>query len=506
MCGIAGYVLREGQANPSVVRAMCDQIRHRGPDDEGVYCDNGCGIGMRRLSIIDLTSGHQPISNEDGTVWIVFNGEIYNYQELRRNLIARGHRFSTNSDTETIVHLYEEEGVQGIARLRGMFAFAIWDHQRRTVTVARDRYGKKPLFFAVTPQAFYFGSELQCLRAAGVPLDVDPEALELYFYLTYIPDPFSAWRQVRKLAPGSWMTYSLDGSLSEGSYWRLPAPAEQPGPDWNEEAACERLREIFDESVRIRLIADVPLGAFLSGGMDSSSVVASMALQSAEPVRTFSIGFEEAEFNELPWAAEVARKYQTDHHEIVVRPNSVDLVTRLVRRFGEPFADSSAIPTFIVSEFAARYVKVALSGDGGDELFAGYSRFAAIEKLRPFDRVPQLVRRAISLAADALPWSAYGKNYLRMISRPSGVALFAEPTDDSAVDESRGSWFFAAQAGPHVPSQRGQHAEPGNVFRDSREPARGHAGQGRPDVDGQLSGSTLPDAGSRVRGVCSVAS
>jgi asparagine synthase (glutamine-hydrolysing) len=405
---------------------MCDQIRHRGPDDEGIYCDGPVGIGMRRLSIIDLATGHQPISNEDGSVWIVFNGEIYNYRELRSRLISQGHRFTTGSDTETIVHLYEEEGTAGLARLRGMFAFAIWDRNRQSVLLARDRYGKKPLYYAAGPAGLYFASELKCLRAAGVPLDMDNEALRLYFYLGYIPDPWSVWRQARKLEPGSWMTYHLGGRIETGRYWELPAPTEGNQPAWSEDRAKQRLLELFDESVRIRMVADVPLGAFLSGGIDSSSVVASMALQSSEPVRTFSIGFEEAEFNELPWAAEVARRYKTEHHEIVVRPDSAALVGRLVRHFDEPFGDSSAIPTYIVSEFAARHVKVALSGDGGDELFGGYTRFSTIEKLRALDAIPQLLRRLISFTADTLPYNAYGKNYLRMISRPTALDRYFE--------------------------------------------------------------------------------
>ena len=426
MCGIAGFYLREGVASVSAVRAMCDQIRHRGPDDEGYYVDGGCAIGMRRLSIIDLSTGHQPIANEDESVWVVFNGEIYNYQELRHDLIARGHRFTTNSDTETLVHLYEEQGAQGLQRLRGMFAYAIWDAGRRRLFLVRDRFGKKPLYYAVLPEGLYFGSELKCLRAVGVPQDIDAEALRLFFQFTYIPEPLSCFRAVRKLAPGSWLTYDADGTVRQGRYWQFPAPVAETPADFSEAEVSRRLREKFDESVRIRMIADVPLGAFLSGGIDSSSVVASMALASPEPVRTFSIGFEESAFNELEYAAMVARQYGTDHHEIVVRPDAVDLVSRLVRHFDEPFGDSSAIPTFIVSEFAVRHVKVALSGDGGDELFAGYDRFQALEKLRRLDRVPQALRAFTSWVADRLPYSAYGKNYLHMLSRTTALERYFE--------------------------------------------------------------------------------
>jgi asparagine synthase (glutamine-hydrolysing) len=426
MCGIAGYYLREGKASVAAVRGMCDQIRHRGPDDDGYHVDGGCCIGMRRLSIIDLNTGHQPMTNEDGSIWVVFNGEIYNYQELRRDLMARGHRFATNSDTETLVHLYEEQGAEGLGRLRGMFAYAIWDARRRRIFLARDRFGKKPLYYAVLPEGLYFGSELKCLRAAGVPQEIDPEALRLFFQFTYVPEPFTCFRAVRKLPPGCWLTYDADGTVRQGRYWQFPTPVAETPPDFSEADTCARLREKFDESVRIRRIADVPLGAFLSGGIDSSSVVASMALASPEPVRTFSIGFEESAYNELEYAAMVARQYGTEHHEIVVRPDAVDLVTRLVHHFDEPFGDSSAIPTFIVSEFAARYVKVALSGDGGDELFAGYDRFQALDRLRRLDRIPRALRSFISWTADRLPYSAYGKNYLHMLSRSSSLERYFE--------------------------------------------------------------------------------
>jgi asparagine synthase (glutamine-hydrolysing) len=424
MCGIAGFLLREGMASTEAVRAMCDPIRHRGPDDEGFFAGGTCGIGMRRLSIIDLSTGHQPIANEDGSMWIVFNGEIYNYQDLRNDLLERGHRFATNSDTETILHAYEEYGVDSFARLRGMFAFAIWDTGKRELTLVRDRFGKKPLYYAETPAGLYFGSELKCLRAAGVPLERDREALRLYFQFGYIPEPFSAYRGVRKLGPGTWARFG-GAAAAKGTYWKLPPFTSRPAPDApTEDQTAHRLRELFDESVRIRMIADVPLGAFLSGGIDSSSVVASMALQSSEPVKTFSIGFEEADFSELPYAAAVARKYRTDHHEIVVRPDAVQLVSQLVRYFDEPFGDSSAIPTFIVSEFARRKVKVALSGDGGDELFGGYRSFAQVEKHRFAGRLPHALRWSLRLLADRLPYKAYGKNYLLMLSRSTGLERY----------------------------------------------------------------------------------
>ncbi|MGA2588314.1 MAG: asparagine synthase (glutamine-hydrolyzing) [Bryobacteraceae bacterium] len=426
MCGIAGFYLREGNAELPVVRAMCDQIRHRGPDDEGYHVAGGCAIGARRLGIIDLSTGHQPMANEDESVWVAFNGEIYNYRELRRDLLARGHRFSTNSDTETLVHLYEEDGVEGVARLRGMFAYAIWDARHRRLFLARDRFGKKPLYYAVLPEGLYFASELKCMPVAGVPVEIDTEALRLFFQFTYIPEPFTCFQAVRKLPAGSWLMYDRDGRVRQGQYWRFPEPVAETPADFSEAQACTRLRNKFDEAVRIRMIADVPLGAFLSGGIDSSSVVASMARASPEPVRTFSIGFEERGFNELSYAALVAQEYHTEHHEIMVRPDAVDLVSRLLRHFDEPFGDPSAIPMFVVSEFASQHVKVALSGDGGDELFAGYDRFRALAKLRMADHVPKAMQRFVSWVADCLPYSAYGKNYLHGMTRPTAMERYFE--------------------------------------------------------------------------------
>jgi len=405
---------------------MCDAIRHRGPDDEGFHVEGPCGIGMRRLSIIDLATGHQPMSNEDGSIWVVFNGEIYSYQQLRHDLIAQGHRFQTNSDTETLIHLYEQEGPASIARLRGMFAFAIWDRNLGKLLIARDRFGKKPLYYANRPEGFYFASELKCLRAAGIPLDLDREALKLYLQFGYIPDPRSAFQGIKKLPPGFWMTVDLQGREETARYWQLPPPRET-GTDRSREDICQDIRTTFDESVRLRMIADVPLGAFLSGGIDSSLVVASMARQSDQPIRTFSIGFEEeGKYNELPYARLVAKHYKTDHHELIVRPNALDLIPKLIRFFDEPFADSSAIPTYLVSQFAAQHVKVALSGDGGDELFGGYHSFFEVEKLSRYDAIPQMGRRALGAMARALPYSAYGKNFLYSLSRPHALERYFE--------------------------------------------------------------------------------
>jgi asparagine synthase (glutamine-hydrolysing) len=428
MCGIAGFYARTRRSEAEqIVRKMCGVIHHRGPDDQGFHIDGCAAIGMRRLSVIDLSTGHQPISNEDGSVWIVFNGEIYEYDHLRRNLETRGHRFKTRSDTETIVHLYEEKGVECFRDLRGMFALAIWDARAQKLILARDRFGKKPLYYAATSGGLTFGSELKCLRAAQIPLTLDREALKLYFLFSYIPDPWSPFKEVHKLKPGSWLAYEArDGRVGQGVFWELPAPVSEPAPGDTEEAAATRVREAFDEAVRIRRIADVPLGAFLSGGIDSSSVVASLALASSDPVRTFSIGFAESEYNELPAARMLAEKYKTEHHEIVVRPDSVSLVGRLVKHFDEPFGDSSAIPTFIVSEFAARHVKVALTGDGGDELFGGYEVHQSAAGLGRYDRIPGPIRNVIKRVAGILPYRAYGKNFLHMISLNSGLERYFE--------------------------------------------------------------------------------
>jgi len=432
---------------------MCDAIEHRGPDDAGFHIDGPAAIGMRRLSIIDLATGHQPIPNEDHSVWIVFNGEVYNYQSLRAGLIAKGHVFRTNSDTETILHLYEEEGPEGVARLRGMFAYAIWDRRRREIYIARDRFGKKPLYYVHNPQrGFWFGSELKTLRVHdGIDWTLDTEALKLYFQFKFIPEPLSPFRAVRKLPAAHWMRYSLaTGQLEMRRYWRLPAPSEADPATFDEGKLCEELRARFDESVRLRMIADVPLGAFLSGGLDSSSVVASMAMQSNAPVKTFSIGFDIPEFNELAAAKLVADRYGTEHHEIIVQPDSVSLVEKLARHFDEPFGDDSALPTYAVSEFARRHVKVALSGDGGDELFAGYDSFQEIEKFRKLDLLPQPVRWLLRATAAGLPYSAYGKNFLRMIGQPTALGRYLETTGEAYFLRERlvkPDWMLPADQG-----------------------------------------------------------
>ena len=422
MCGIAGFVESPtcpapfgGDAATTLVHRMCDVIRHRGPDDEGVWVDEGVALGMRRLSIIDLSTGHQPIHNEDRSVWIVFNGEIYNYRELRRELEAAGHRFYTSTDTEVIVHAYEQWGKQAITRLRGMFGLAIWNTRTRALLVARDRIGIKPMHYATVDGRFYFGSELKSLlEAPDLPRDLDPDALDHYLSFLYTPRDRSIFKQVQKLPPGHLLTWN-DGRLQVEQYWEIPADETFTG---SEADAVDQLRAVLTDAVRSHLISDVPLGAFLSGGIDSSLVVGLMSQVSGARVKTFSIGFDEPEFDELDAARRVAQHFGTEHHEFVVKPDGVGILDRMVSHFDEPFADPSAIPTWYVSEMARRHVTVVLSGDGGDELFGGYDRYVPHPRVAAFDRYcPRTLRRVAAVAAARLPYGVRGKNFLRHVGR-----------------------------------------------------------------------------------------
>ncbi len=422
MCGIAGFIddaaLPAGAARAAVLERMCRVITHRGPDDQGTLLAPGVALGMRRLSIIDLAGGHQPISNEDGTVTIVFNGEIYNYKELQTELEARGHRFQTNSDTETIVHAYEEYGPACVEHLRGMFAFAIWDARARKLFIARDRTGKKPLYYALTPRGtLVFGSELKSLLVhPEIERAVNAEALDAYLTFGYVPDPLCIMRGVRKLPPGHHLTYAA-GRLTLMQYWDFQFTPDESAHTRSVADYLEELRALLDEAVRIRLIADVPLGAFLSGGIDSSAVVGLMARHSDRPVKTFSIGFHEDSYNELHYARIAAKHFGTEHHEFVVTPDICQLVDELVWHFDEPFADSSALPTYMVSKLAREHVTVALSGDGGDELFAGYTRYLVARKRAPFERVPRAVRQNLMQPlSQRLPHGAWGRNLLHNVS------------------------------------------------------------------------------------------
>lgn len=422
MCGIAGFVDGPAASSPldrpastALLRRMCDVIRHRGPDDEGTWIEDGVALGMRRLSIIDLSTGHQPIFNEERTVWTVFNGEIYNFRELRAELTTLGHRFSTATDTEVIVHAYEQWGQDAIRRFRGMFGLAIWDDRARTLVVARDRIGIKPLYYTVCHGRLYFGSEVKSLLAApDVPRDLDVEALDHYLSFLYTPREQSIFRGIAKLPPGHLLVWR-DGELTVREYWRQPAEESFSG---TEQEAVAQLRTVLTDAVRAHLSSDVPLGAFLSGGIDSSVVVGLMSETTGGRVKTFSIGFDDPAFDELPHARRVARHFGTEHHEFTVQPDGVSILDDVIAHFDEPFADSSAIPTWYVSQMARRHVTVVLSGDGGDELFGGYHRYLPHPRVVQFDRYsPRAFRRVAALAARNLPHGVRGRNFLQHVAR-----------------------------------------------------------------------------------------
>ncbi len=421
MCGISGkvYLNTSRRVTAPEIQAMTDVMYTRGPDAGGVHLDRYVGLGHRRLSIIDLEASVQPMSNEDGTVWIVFNGEIYNFQDLRQELIARGHRFRTAGDTETIVHAYEEFGADCVRRLRGMFTFAIWDARNETLLLARDRIGVKPLYYTLTDQAFLFGSELKAIVADEqfrATRQIDEEAVHSYLSFLSVPDPISIYRGVRKLPAAHTLTLRK-GVATLHRYWNVTfGGRDNVAPEeWK-----ARVLDALQEAVRIRLVADVPLGAFLSGGIDSSTVVALMAQTMNRPVKTFSIGFSEKAFNEASDARRVATHLHTDHTELILAPSEARFVIpQLVEHFDEPYADASAIPTYYVSKLAREQVTVALSGDGGDELFGGYPwRQVRPWYQRQLSRLPQPMRTGIRRVTDALPAGVRGTNYLRRIDIP----------------------------------------------------------------------------------------
>ncbi len=389
---------------------------HRGPDDEGVWTKGRIGLGHRRLSIIDLSpTGHQPMCNERGTVWIAFNGEIYNHLDLRRDLQARGHVFCGHSDTESIIHSYEEKGPRCVESLRGMFAFALWDDENQRLVLARDRFGKKPLVYAVTPDGLVFASELKgLLQDESVPVEIDDDALDSYMTWGYVPAPRTIFRGIHKLPQASVLTWQ-DGRMSIERYWNLKyAPKLELG----EEEAAEGVLELLREATRLRLMSDVPLGAFLSGGVDSSAVVALMAEATTGPVKTFSIGFEDQSFDETPYARMVAELYDTDHHEMIVTPKVLDVVPEIVWAYGEPYADSSALPSYYVAKTTRQEVTVALNGDGGDEAFAGYERYVANELSVFYGRIPRPIREHVLPALAAmLPETTNQKDPLRRFKR-----------------------------------------------------------------------------------------
>jgi asparagine synthase (glutamine-hydrolysing) len=377
VCGIAGRInyISERPVSAALVQGMCDLIAHRGPDGSGAWTRGHAGLGHRRLAIIDLSeAGAQPMSTSDGQIWLTFNGEIYNFMELRSELEARGHRFRSQTDSEVILYAYREYGVECLSRLRGMFAFAIWDEPRRRLLIARDRLGKKPVFYTTDSDGIAFASEPKAFLAdPSFSSTPNPVALSAYLTYQYVPAPMSAFEGVHKLPPAHYLLVE-DGCVTVRRYWKLSYGNKR---NITEAEAVDELRSRLREAVRIRLVSDVPLGAFLSGGIDSGAIVALMSELGAAPVRTFSIGFQEKEYDELEYARLVAKRYETQHEEFVVRPNALEILPRLVWHYNEPFADSSAIPTFLLSELTRRYVTVALNGDAGDENFAGYERYRA---------------------------------------------------------------------------------------------------------------------------------
>jgi asparagine synthase (glutamine-hydrolysing) len=422
MCGICGIVKpRRGESvSEELLAALCRTIVHRGPDDQGLFVEGPVGLGTRRLSIIDLVTGHQPLSNEDGSVWVAYNGEIYNFPELREELLGRGHAFRTRSDTETIAHGYEEWGDACVERFRGMFAFAVWDKAKGRVFIGRDRLGIKPLYYTLLEdRTLVFGSELKAVIAhPGVRRRLNPRALDLYLTLEYIPAPHTIFEGIYKLPAGHTLS-SKDGAVEVKKYWDIEgtaadaAGAEARQPPRLEEA-MDRLYGLLKESVKLRLISDVPLGAFLSGGIDSSTIVGLMRELGASPLKTFSIGFKDQSYNELEYARTIARRFETDHEELVLDPQALDLTDKLIRHLDEPFGDFSIFPTYLVSEMARAKVTVALSGDGGDEVFGGYEHYQA----QALARLP-LVAAGARLAGPAVrrlrpaPEKKGAKNKLR---------------------------------------------------------------------------------------------
>jgi asparagine synthase (glutamine-hydrolysing) len=395
MCGICGFISTAGWSS-ATLQAMNSVLARRGPDGEGSLLAGNVGLAMRRLAIIDIAGGTQPLYNEDGSVAVVFNGEIYNYKALREQLLARGHSFRTNSDTEVIVHLYEERGAELVGELEGMFAFALWDARAETLLLARDRLGIKPLFLAKLADGLLFASEIKSLLATGlVPMDLDWQAMDQFFAYTFIPGPRTIYSAIRKVSPGTTVTIGPKGQIRERSFWRVPDPEAVPRThrEW-----VARIDGVLQSAVRSHLVSDVPVGVFLSGGIDSSLIVAMIAQESERPVETFTVGFGDSGssfIDDRIYARLMAQRYRLNHHEIVVEPRVMDVIPEIVAAFDEPFADDSAIPSYYISREAARYVKVALTGLGADELFGGYRRHLGVRLGDAYVRVPRWVRERL---------------------------------------------------------------------------------------------------------------
>ncbi len=433
MCGIAGFIDPELSLNKAeqLIDHMCKVIRHRGPDDQGVWSDDGVALGMRRLSIIDLAGGHQPIFNEDQSILIVFNGEIYNYCELQKELQERGHHFSTNCDTEAIVHAYEEYGDDCVKHLRGMFTFAIWDRKRKRLLAARDRFGKKPLNYYWDGQRLIFGSEIKSILEARIPREINHIALDEYLVYRYVPTPNTLFKDVMKVPAAHILIYE-DGRVSTKRYWELPFT---PTCQDDEATVMERTLALLKDAVQVRLMSEVPLGAFLSGGIDSSIVVGLMSQMMSQPVKTFSIGFDEDDYSELPYARQVAKHFGTDHQEFFVRPDLVSVLPQLAWAYDEPFGDASMLPTYYVSKLAREHVTVVLTGDGGDEIFAGYRQY---ERELAISRMPGFLRFLLGYGSIFMPDGMHGKKRLRNLHH------------DAAIRCVQGSMLFPVGSRPSI--------------------------------------------------------
>jgi asparagine synthase (glutamine-hydrolysing) len=419
MCGIAGLYdfTRQRAADADTLKTMCDVIHHRGPDDEGRLVDGALGIGMRRLSIIDLAGGHQPVHNEDRTVWVVLNGEIYNYRQLRSELEDTGHRFYTQSDTETLVHLYEQHGEDFVRRLNGMFCFALWDARRKCLLLGRDQIGEKQLYYCLRDGQIAFGSEIKCVLASGLPSrDIDPGAIDLYLTYLYTPAPATVYRDIVELPPAHTLSIAAGTSPRLSRYWELSYPVDR---SMSLDEAVQGFNEHFREAVVSRLVSDVPVGALLSGGIDSSAIVAVMAESGNGRPRTYCIGYDDAAYyDERRYAALVARRFGTEHHEFVVKPDVVSAIGALLHAFDQPFADSSAVVNHYVFRETRKHVTVVLSGLGGDEVAAGYERYLGVEILQQYGRLPRWVREGfIERLVAILPDSRQGGRLIERIKR-----------------------------------------------------------------------------------------
>ncbi|HDL78800.1 MAG TPA: asparagine synthase (glutamine-hydrolyzing), partial [Bacteroidetes bacterium] len=423
MCGICGVSFRNEKVSEILIKTMCDKITHRGPDEAGYFAHGNFGMGMRRLSIIDLSTGSQPIFNENHSMAIVFNGEIYNFQSIREDLRLKGHKFYTNTDTEAIIHAYEEYGEKSPEKLNGMFAYSIFNKKRKSVFLARDRVGIKPLYYYWDGKTFAFGSEIKTiLEVPGIDRTIDMEALNHFLTFEYISSPESIFKKIRKLPPGHWLLFE-NGQITTHQYWQIPFTEDFK----TEDEAKEELRALLSDSVHLRLISDVPLGAFLSGGIDSSTIVGLMAERMNRPVKSFSIGFEDSSYNELEYARMVAAAFKTEHKEFVIRPDAVSMVEKLIYHLDEPFGDFSIFPTYLVSKMARDYVTVILSGDGGDELFGGYDTYLADKMARAYRQIPGFVRKGlVEPFARALPPTSKKKGLINKIKRFTEGAAYPD--------------------------------------------------------------------------------